>query len=378
VFRWPPEEHDASQTLKLFADDEGIVCLHVRPTEASEQVGQIIVECEVDGKTSKHPIELRVSNTDTPQMPFPPRSRPPRNATAVRPALAREEALNLSKEELFRRGYPPRPDPGVLPLFQAWLRAVSIPVAIVSPVSANNTGVSAPAALTPVTLENWSGFQVLGGPFNLVAGVWMVPFVVDFESDPYRGTWSSLWVGIDGHLLRDLVQAGTTQNAYWLDWSSGLMMVSSYYAWTQFVPQQTSEQVIQNLVVNAFDDVLVMVELRDSNAFFYIFNLTTSESTTVATPFGDTVVRATQADWIMERPGLSNNTLSDLADYMPTKMSGVAVSVAGDSYTYQGVSLNGAPSMSSEEIFMRNGSDILSVAFPYDSSTILFLWIGYN
>jgi hypothetical protein len=115
------DDTDVTRRLKLFADDEGIICFHVRPSVEAEHIAKVVIECEAGGKITHYPLELRASRKDTPAMPFPEKERPPRKeSVSVRPALSREDGLRLSKDELLERGYPPRPDPKALAPFRAW------------------------------------------------------------------------------------------------------------------------------------------------------------------------------------------------------------------------------------------------------------------
>ena len=190
------DDVDPTRSLKLFADDEGIICFHVRPSVEAEVIAKFVIECEADAKISHYPLELRGSRKDTPEMPFPDKERPPRKERqSVRPALSREEGLRLSDKELLDRGYPPRPDPKAVAPFRTWLKAISTPATIVKPRIVTNTGVShRHVHRVGSVASNWSGFELRGGPFSSISGGWNVPPIVFGETGLV--TQSAFWVGL--------------------------------------------------------------------------------------------------------------------------------------------------------------------------------------
>lgn len=382
------EDTDPTRSLKLFSDDEGIICFHVRPSVEAEHIAKFVIECEGESTLTHHPLELSASRTDTPEMPFPARERPPRKKhLSVRPALSREEGLRLSKEELLERGYPPRPDPTALAPFRTWLKAVSVPMAMVKPRTVTNTGVShGPITSVGENTGTWSGFELRSfpGTFDQVWGDWPVPLVLVGETNV--ATHSSFWVGIDGDLTdsgpQDLIQAGTSQVNINLnidgivDWS-----FSIYYAWTQFLPPQQYEQVITNLPVNPSDEMSVLVWVDSSpNVSFFVENKTINEYVLVETPLGDNFVLGMEAEWIMERPTV-NNAPADLAAYLFARMGSAFAGVQGGFITYQETIVGNVitpPVLQSRQITMKNGQDILSTVFPIDELSMFFVWSGFH
>ena len=89
-------------------------------------------------------------------------------------------------------------------------------------------------------------------------GTWNVPFVT---SEPGGKTYSSMWVGLDGDGETDLVQAGTGQEATNINLGFIQFTLTSYYAWTEFLPQQPNEQVISNFTVNPGDEIFTEVSV---------------------------------------------------------------------------------------------------------------------
>jgi hypothetical protein len=381
------EETDPERHLKYFADDDGIICVHVRPSVQAEDVAKFEIECSADGRVSHYPLELRASNSETRAMPFPARQRPEsKKRGTIRPALPEKDALRLSREELLERGYPPRPDPEASAPFKTWLRAVSIPMTVVEPRLVPNTGVShqsATVAEVQTTAPNWSGFELRGGLFDNVWADWTVPIILAGETNIQDA--SSLWVGIDGDSTTDLVQAGTEQDILNVPaFGGGTLSFTTYRAWTQFLPQQQTEQVVFRIPVHPNDSVSFSVFLFNSIAFFFISNNTTGQTTTVPTPFGSTVVGAKEAEWIMERPtNTVTNTYFDLAFYGLASMTNAHANATGNitpvgTYDYLGIGPAGNPNLESLQITMTNGSDTLSVADPIDENSILFGWRNYN
>jgi hypothetical protein len=404
-------EPDPSHHLKLYADQDGMVRFHVHPSGESEDLVRVIVEYEVGGKITRHPLELRASSQPTLEIPAPalqgPRAR--REGASVRPALSEEEALRLPDEELLKGGYPPRPDPDAAPeAFRAWRKVVSVPVTMVEPQTVSRpdighgyarklparevrkteeAGPTEEAGTTQESTNNWSGFELNGaaGTYDWVSGMWNVPSVTG-ESNTH--TYSLLWVGLDGDGITDLVQAGTGQenidmNLGWIQFS-----FSSYYAWTEFLPQQPTLQQIANFPIHPGDEIFVEVFIGnagggpDLTGFFgqfWIENLTTSQSTIVYTPRGGTTVVGSEAEWIMERTELiaANGTTSfpDLADYGSATMFN-AWARRSNSPRHQGyVSYQGDTNV---QITMVNGSDTLSTVAPIDAVSMRFSWQAFH
>jgi hypothetical protein len=119
---------------RIFANDEGVLRLEVRPKQAAN--GRIQFECVGEhGALKAYPIELEVTTnaadveaTRT-NMKLLMESKPGK----LRPALARDP-MSYTQDELRAGGYDRRPDPQVDPdRYTHWLRAVTQPSTIVSP-----------------------------------------------------------------------------------------------------------------------------------------------------------------------------------------------------------------------------------------------------
>ena len=64
-----------------------------------------------------------------------------------------------------------------------------------------------------------------------------------------------MWVGLDGDGTTDLVQAGTETDT--VNYFNGFVSVTflSFYAWTEFLPQQSTAVEITNFPVSAGDQM---------------------------------------------------------------------------------------------------------------------------
>src|SRR6188472_4095066 len=257
-------EDKPDQGLKLYADQEGVIRFHVRPVATKSDItAKFIIQCEVGDKTTQFPFELRVSSKPTAEIEASRESPQhiPR-AASVRPALSEQDMLHLSDEELLKRGYPLRPSPEAVPeAFRAWQRTVSVPMTNIEPQTVSRPDIVnnfASIVEGPKSSNNWSGFELRdNGPYGWVVGDWIVPFVTGESSTK---TYSSFWVGLDGDSTSDLVQAGTGHENVEIDviFPNGLVVpwsFSTYYAWTEFLPQQSNTQQVTNFPINPGDEM---------------------------------------------------------------------------------------------------------------------------
>jgi hypothetical protein len=399
----PEDDADPQHSFKLFADPEGIVRFHVRPAGESKEVAKLVVDCVVNGKLVRHPLHLRPSFEATSDMPSPPAERPlaQRADARIRPALSYDEAMRLTERDALTRGYPMRPNPDEAPkAFSAWLRAVSAPAYGIEPYFVSNPDVTHGKGKqhAPQSFTNWSGFELLRSfrlaprpagialtePYDWVTGTWHVPAVT---GERFIQTYSALWVGLDGDNTPDLVQAGTEQDSMniWLPYV-GELTLSRYYIWTEFLPQQPTEQIITNFTVSPGDEILTEVwvgrsddEPSLSGAFgrFFIMNLSTGGFADFSTPRGSTTVVGREAVWIMERPTLAGNVLPDLAKYDSAVMYSASARKA-NSPRYQGyVDYLGARNLQ-DTMTNTAGTNTLSTVTAIDSNSMRFEWKGFN
>lgn len=385
-------DSDGDGSLLMFSDPDGLLDLHVHPHEELEENTRLYIEAKAGPDTVQHVLELRVSGEPTDRMPPPPeRSWQPARQWEMRPGLGPEEYTVLDDEEVIRRGYPPRPNPESAPAaFEAWRRVVSSPTHLIEPhcVPRPDATHRGPGLSTPKTAPNWSGFDISGpnGTYEWVEGLWTVPKVTTGEI--FKTTSSSSWVGLDDGLnMQDLVQAGTAQNNYTY-WTlhRGVVSISTYYAWTQFLPQQPAEAQITNFPITPGDVVLFMVSVGDRgqrpslNGQFGVFditNATKSTSVTVYTPRGSTSVRGSWAEWIVERGTIINNGVPDgywdLSKYDSMEMAYPCAQRTDGRYE----GYPGGQGGTSEQWTMTNGPRILSAVSAVNPNTIQFTWKAF-
>jgi hypothetical protein len=378
---------DGAEGLRVLADDEGVVRLHMRPSNEHSEIAELRIDAEAGGRKVRVPLHIRASGRGSRDMPRPPaRPRKPlREGATVRPALGEREMLRMNDEALREAGYPVRPHPAeAAGAFNAWRRAVSTPTTIVEPRLVAHPELHHGAIITagPATSGNWSGFELRGptGTYDWVTGLWNVPSVTG-ESNSH--TYSAFWIGLDGDGVSDLVQAGTEQENYNFNFWFFTISISVYYAWTEFLPQQATEQQISNFPINPGDEIFCEVWMGNagsaptlSGAFgvLLVENLTTSESTTVYTPVGTTVVGGSEAVWIMERPSLGT-ALTDLADYASARMFNAYARKAGSGRGRGYVPYQGANNL---QITMINGATTLSTVTPIDTYSMRFDWQHFH
>jgi len=390
-------DHGAKDGLRLYADEDGVVRFYVRPVASGDKPVKLVMRCKVRDQEMLHPFEFRVSDKPSNDFPAPPRavSWKPKGAY-VRPALTPEEALHLSDEELRKRGLSIRPDPETAPeAFLAWRRVALTPMTFVKPRSVPRPDIvrvrpkklkhldaptqeRSPNWPTQESLWNWSGFELRSGggqpkPYDYVLGQWNVPALVGSE----RGnSFSLMWVGLDGdstsHPVPDLVQAGTGQ----YDRVMNGVHVFSYFFWTQFLPQQNTVQQLTSFLVNPNDEVIVSVSAfsGQTEAWFFLANITTNHRTVVPTPKGSTIVGGTEAEWIVERPQFGT-VFGDLADYGSAVMSSAYARIANTRRGYVAYQGNTNVQITMVDI---NNTNILSTVAPIDGASMRFTWHDFK
>jgi hypothetical protein len=391
---------DPKHSLKVYADGEGVVRFHVQPSSATHDIARLEVDCAANGNLVRYPLHLRVSLEPSMEMPSPSLEKPLalRHDVRMRPALSIDEAMHLTDEEALAKGFPLRPNPNEVPkAFNAWLRCVSMPAYRIEPHLVSNPDVTHGKRKqhAPAASSNWCGFELLrhltfsptvgGGvglsePYDWVTGTWHVPFVT---SEPNTRTYSALWVGLDGDGTADLVQAGTEQEATNINLGFIQFTLTNYYAWTEFLPQQPTEQVISNFTINPGDEIFTEVWVGGADGSlsltgpfgrFFIMNMTTGGYAFVNTPRAPTSVSGREAVWIMERPTVGGG-LPDLANYGSAVMYNASARKV-NSPRHQGyVPYLGARN---KQETMVNGADTLSTVTAIDSNSMRFDWKAFN
>jgi len=319
---------EPSGMARFFADERGAARFFVRPNDGTESTTRLAVHCESPEGNTDQTVELRASKTPSSEYPTPPALPSPEGK--ARRALTKDEAANMSDEELIKNGYPLPPDERLSPNeYDIWLRDVTTQRIVVNPGLFVNRYTRHDYGNTrngPSTSNNWSGVELRGasGPFAWVSAWWTVPTVT---GESKTQTNSSTWVGIDGDGTTDLAQAGTEQDAF----GTGNATVTTYRAWTELLPNQPTESVLTGIAINPGDQVFTEVWIGPAGGspsltkpFFMVvcmMNLTSSGGACFNyTPVGSTIIGGSEAEWIMERPGQcdgngNNCTLSDLANF---------------------------------------------------------------
>lgn len=412
----PEGSTDPDHALKAYADAAGIVRIQVRPSAESDELLKFVVDCEVEGQVTTYPLELRGGHEPIHDMPTPREDDVLQTVAggSLRPALSDAQMLDMPDDALLEHGYPLRPNRSELPrAFQAWRQIVSRPMTVVKPHIVSRSGVQHGKGTgmqqAGASYANWSGFERLrslkfvpsptlgsGGvtfdePYDWVHGRWHVPSA---SSSFNRKAYSSLWVGLDGDGTTDLVQAGTETDSITSGNSFIQATIMTCYAWTEFLPQQPTEQQVVNFPVSLGDDIMVEVWMGNagsgptlSGAFgvFLLMNLTAGVSTMIYTPVGTTRVGGSEAVWIMERPTINvpasgifgpSTRLPDLANYGSAVMFD-AYARKANSARHQGY----VPYVGrNRQVTMTDlaGVNTLSTVTPIDSYTMRFDWKGFS
>jgi hypothetical protein len=405
-------DNDTSRSFKLFSDDEGMIRFNVKPSEESDEIAAFAVDCTSNGQSGTFGLELRPSATPTLDMPAPVAGiRAPKASDVIRPALTKEEALQLSDDELVKRDYPVRPNRNQAPeAFAAWLQVVTQPG---RRVDARQVAYQELRASTAADTDNWSGWDLKNAPnevpvstYDLVEGEWHVPTVTNPVLD--ETTYSVFWVGLDGDdgicpdycpgkgQTSDLWQAGTgqqiTEHRFFLEGRPIYFIFSDYYAWTEFLPGQSIQE-LANFNVSPGDLIYVDVwvgnkgqaaSLSGLYAIAFLDDLTKNEYTNVyvcrgleisilgadvCTTFDQKKILGYQAEWIMERP-YENGSLPDLADYGSAFMDYPYAAQTNGSWVNYGQD-------NSQQLFMYGSTgNLLSGAYPDGANAIYYYW--YN
>jgi hypothetical protein len=165
-----------------------------------------------------------------------------------------------------------------------------------APVTASTLGGSTPAAArNPGGLgwysSNWAGYAVAGGPYSSVGAQWTVPAV----RASYRGSFSALWVGIDGFTSSALIQAGTEA-----DYFNG---AAHYSAWWEILPAPAVT--IRTLSVRPGDRMSVTITRVSSGRWRIVVKDARSGSYATTRAYSGS---ASSAEWIEEAPIVSGRT----------------------------------------------------------------------
>jgi len=363
-----------ARTMRFYANGDGYVKLNATAVDGME--GRVQLDCSSNGKAVSYPLHLLASSSPTADMPAPQSVVPTPKGSTVRPALTEAQAQSLTDDELADLGFPERPDVLSSPdQYAKWLEHVSRPMTVL-PEHLVSTNVTA----TPgsYTSSNWSGLEAHSTTkhkYSAVAGTWNVPPIL-FGDPSGNPTYSAFWIGLDGDGTKDLVQAGTEQDAQVF---IGILF-TNYYAWSELLPNQPTEQGVFG--VNAGDEIQVEVWIGTGSGApnpsggygsFRIIDWTQSNESKFYVPLSGTKYNGTEAEWIMERPKVGGS-LPELASYFPaTMVYATVLQVKGTKWIPCGTAAN-------RNISMYNGTDKLSEALwlGTGSQEINFLWLNFQ
>jgi hypothetical protein len=226
------------------------------------------------------------------------------------------DPFTASNLELFRHGYPRRPDPKAEPVLRRlWDKAfASRPTFVKAELAESKAWRSRPyhdwktdrTRVAPERTQprfglagDWAGAVVsvasLGfnppEPANTVYAEWTVPTIQPNPAEPGTQT-VGFWVGLGGYGTNDLLQAGTAAT---ITGNS-----ASYWAWTEWVP--AGYQVV-SFPVAAGDVISVLVCAPESDhGFVTMMNQKTNLAMSfgVSDPQGTTPYDGSTVEWIVE------------------------------------------------------------------------------
>ena len=363
-----------TRTMRFYANGEGYVKIHATAREGME--GRVQVDCSSNGKAVSYPLHLLASSSPTADMPAPQRHVPTPKGSKVRPGLTEAQAQSLTDDELANLGYTERPDVLSSPdQYAKWLDHVSRPMTVLPEHLVSTNVTASPGSYT---FSNWSGLEAHSTTkrkYSAVTATWNVPLIT-FGDSSGNPTYSAFWIGLDGDSTKDLVQAGTEQDAQEF---LGILF-TNYYAWSELLPNQPTEQGVFG--VNAGDEIEAEVWIgtgsgapnpKGGYGSFRIIDWTQSNESLFYVPLAGTYYNGTEAEWIMERPTVGGS-LPDLSAYgTATMVNATALQVIGTKWVRCGTAAN-------RNISMYNGSDLLSDAVwgGTGSQEITFVWFNFQ
>ena len=232
--------------------------------------------------------------------------------------------LEASPALLAHHGFPSRPDPKVQPeALVLWHRGMRrfrdrnfkyvVPEFKLQPniVHGPNRRLSeASRGRVNATSSNWSGSVLFtdpaADPFTWITGQWTVPNAYSPTPSDSTTYYSSAWLGIDGDLSPDVLQAGTASEV------TGTSV--NCYAWWEWFPDFS-------VAIGGFPfapgdaAALTICSTGPDSAFISFRNLTSLQGTSfsITAPAGTTLV-GNCAEAVFERPRV-NGALAQLPRY---------------------------------------------------------------
>lgn len=158
-------------------------------------------------------------------------------------------------------------------------------------------------AINAVHSQNWSGYDVNGGPFTYVSGTFTIPALVPATSFTIFGEW----VGIDGVTSQTVLQAGIGE-----EFTPGEAAVDMY-AWYELYPALPQPAPLD---FKAGDQLTVSISQVSSGLWnIRMKNDTTGLSWSIQVNYTSAL---SSAEWIVEAPGdAGSGGIRTLGQYSP-------------------------------------------------------------
>jgi hypothetical protein len=305
---------ETAGTTKLYADDAGIVRVHLQPSATDINLtSDFVLDCKDDtGLSKSFPLQVRVGSDSVAAT-----SNRFLDSTvvhgAIRPALKGDPDAP-SAQELLAGNYPLRPSRKLAPeSYRDWLKLVSAQTTIVSSrLTATEERFRTEASHT------WSGSYLdnlfITSRAVVAFGTLTVPSIPPATSCPATTCEAAFWLGMDGRTgAPDVVQAGID----FQQTKSGQLWFSSFNIFIEWAPNGAF--LIPSLVVNRGDQIFLDVSVTDSTGHFLpppiaantpgvkanfdIWNSTSGATYHGSLPMPSGITfEGSYAEWIVERP----------------------------------------------------------------------------
>ena len=167
--------------------------------------------------------------------------------------------------------------------------------------------------------ENWAGYIALAntlrrGAVSDVRAQWIVPTVTCDAT----GTYSAIWVGIDGNTDNTVEQIGTGQ-----DCSGGEAV---YYAWFEVFPRPS--QTVSEIDLSPGDQISAEVKFITTGTFqLTLTDLTTNQTYSVTRI--DRVARQQSAEWVIEAPASQKSKILPLSNFGTLLINHASATIGG-------------------------------------------------
>ncbi|MGC8561222.1 MAG: G1 family glutamic endopeptidase [Phycisphaerae bacterium] len=205
------------------------------------------------------------------------------------------------------------------------------------------------ALASTTTTANWAGYEAIasgGNAFTYISGGWTVPAVTSGSAS--GGSYSSIWVGIDGFNNNTLEQTGTEG-----DYINGS---PHYHAWWEMIP--APETVITSMPISPGDRMFASVRYIGGGNFVLSLDDLTTNTTFSTTQSNPSAPRST-VEWIAEDTQV-NGVIGAMANYGTAVFNSATASVNGASP----VPISSLPGYSGVELIPTSSADLGAYPFP--------------